>query len=69
MAVSIFAANQGYLDNVDVSEIVNFEQSLHSFAEANYQDVIDEINNNPVYNDGIVEKLHTLLKAFKEQQG
>jgi len=34
MAVSLYAANEGYLDDVDVKKVVDFEHALHSYMRA-----------------------------------
>ena len=34
MAVSLFAANEGYLDDVDVKKVVDFEQALQSYMKS-----------------------------------
>ena len=44
MAVSLYAANEGYIDDVDVSKVVDFEAALHSHVRSNNQPLLDKIN-------------------------
>ena len=67
MALSLFAVNEGYLDKVPVSKIVDFENELHDFARANNQAEIDEINKTGDYNDQIAAKLKSICDAFAEK--
>ena len=35
MALSLFAANEGFIDPVPVPKVVDFEEALHDFARSN----------------------------------
>jgi len=65
MAVSLYAVNQGYLDEVDVPKVVAFEESMQSYMKANYQSMLDEINEQCQYSDEVVAALHKALDDFK----
>ncbi len=65
MAVSLFAANEGYIDDVDVKKVVDFEITLHSYMRASQQGLLDEINQSGDYNDDIAKKLRAALDDFK----
>ena len=67
MAISLFAANEGYLDNVDIPKIISYEKSLHDFSKSKHKALVDEINSKLDYNDDIESKLRVLLDEFKEQ--
>jgi len=43
MAVSLYAANEGYLDNVDVKKVVDFEHALHSYMRANHAELLASV--------------------------
>jgi len=34
MAVSLFAANKGFIDDVEVNQVVAFERALHSYMNS-----------------------------------
>jgi F-type H+-transporting ATPase subunit alpha len=65
MAISLFAANEGFLDDVDLKKVVDFEQALHAFARSNYAALIDKINETADYNDEIEAALRKALEDFK----
>ncbi len=67
MALSLFAANEGYLDKVPVAKIVDFESALHDFARANNQADLDTINDTGDYNDDIVAKLTAICDSFAKK--
>jgi F-type H+-transporting ATPase subunit alpha len=65
MAISLFAANNGYLDDVDVSKIVDFENAMQDYMKSNSADLMDMINETGDYNDDIDSKMHEAVKQFK----
>ena len=66
MSVSLFATNEGYLDDVEVNKVVDFEQALQSHMKSQHAGLLDELNQNPVYDDEVAAKLHEAVKDFKE---
>ena len=67
MALSLFAANEGYLDDVDIDKIISFEKSLHEFANEKYSELVNEINTNCDYNDNIAAKMKSLMDDFRDK--
>ena len=67
MAISLYAANEGYLDDVDLEKIISYEKSLHEFSAEKYPALVEEINTNCDYNDDVAAKLKTLMDDFKEK--
>ena len=65
MALSLYAANEGYLDSLSVSEVVPFESALQSYARSNYAELLESINQDPSYSDAVAEKIAALLDDFK----
>ena len=65
MALSLFAANEGFLDDVDVKKVVAFEHALHAFAKSNAADLIKKINDTPEYNDDVAAAMREVIKKFK----
>jgi F-type H+-transporting ATPase subunit alpha len=65
MAVSLFAANEGYLDDVDANKVVDFEDSLQGYMKSSQKDLMDKINESGDYNAEIEQALHDALKDFK----
>ncbi|MBK2261317.1 F0F1 ATP synthase subunit alpha, partial [Francisella tularensis] len=68
MALSLYAADNGYLDNLEVSEVIPFESALHALAETKYSDVIAEINETDKYDADIADKLKIIVEDCKANQ-
>jgi F-type H+-transporting ATPase subunit alpha len=65
MAASLFAADQGYLDDVEQEKIVDFEHALHGYLRASQATLMDEINASGDYSDEIVAALRAAIEDFK----
>jgi F-type H+-transporting ATPase subunit alpha len=65
MAISLFAVDQGYLDDVDIKRVVDFEHALHGYLRTNQKTLMDKINAAPDYNDDIAAGLRTAIEDFK----
>jgi F-type H+/Na+-transporting ATPase subunit alpha len=67
MALSLFAANEGFLDKIPVNKINAYEAAMHDYAKANYGEFLDELNRTGDYNDEVVAKMREILEAFAKQ--
>ena len=67
-ALVIFAAERGFLEDVDLSKVLSFEKALLEFSHSKYDDLMKEIDAKPDYSDDIVNKLTNLVKDFKKTQ-
>src|SRR6184192_3580199 len=65
MAVSLYAVDRGYLDEVAIPEIAAFEAALLSFVNAEKADLIGSINETGDYNDDIDNRLKAAVEEFK----
>ncbi|MGB5605590.1 MAG: F0F1 ATP synthase subunit alpha [Gammaproteobacteria bacterium] len=65
MAVSLFAADQGYLDDVDLNKIVDFENALHAYMRSSQSALVDRINESGDYSDEIESGMRAALDDFK----
>jgi len=65
MAVSLFSANEGYLDDVPTNKVVSFEAALHGYMRSSHKALLDQINESGDYNDEIKSALDEALKDFK----
>ena len=65
MAFSLFAANEGYLDDVPAEKVVAFEASMHAYLKSNSADLLNKINETADYNDDIAAEMKVALDAFK----
>ncbi len=67
MALSLYAVNEGYLDDVSVDKIVDYESALHDYARSHNQAELDTINESGDYNDEIEAQLKGICDAFAEK--
>ncbi len=65
MAISLYAANEGYLDDVEVNKIVDFEAALHDHVKSRFPQLLDTINATGDYNDEIASELKKAIEDFK----
>ena len=65
MAMSLFAADQGYLDDVDLDKVVNFESALHAYLRSSQTELTDKINASGDFNDEIKAGLRAAVEDFK----
>lgn len=63
---SIFAANNGFLDDVEKTEIKKWEDNLHAFLDSAKQDLCKELEGD--WTDEMKEKLSAAISEFKESQ-
>jgi len=66
MALTLFAVNEGYVDDVPVNKVVPFEEALHAYARSNNKAVLDGINAKPEYTDAVVADMKKIIEAFKK---
>ncbi len=65
MGVSLFAANEGYIDDVEVSKVVAFEEAMHDYFRSNHQELIDQVDQSGDWNENIQAAFAKGLDAFK----
>ncbi|MBW2474834.1 MAG: F0F1 ATP synthase subunit alpha, partial [Deltaproteobacteria bacterium] len=65
--VSIFAANNGYVDEYETSEIQRYEKEMISFMENSYADVLATLAEKKAIDDELEGKIKAALDEFKGQ--
>lgn len=68
MAVVLFAADQGYLDDVPLNRVAMFEQELLNDLRNNHRDFVNEITETGKFSPEIKEKIESILESFKATQ-
>jgi F-type H+-transporting ATPase subunit alpha len=66
MALILYAASEGYLDDLSLDKIDDFEHGLLGFARANQADFMRKINETGDYSDEIVNTLKTMIISYKK---
>jgi len=64
MAVSLYALNEGYLDELELKKISAYEGALHQYLSSNYAELIKQINDSGDYSDDIQGQLKKALDDF-----
>ena len=68
MGVMVYAADQGFLKEIEVSKIGDFESALLSYMKAEHSDLMDQINQAGDYNDDIAAGFKAALEKFVSTQ-
>jgi len=66
LALSLYAAERGYLDDLPVAKILPFEAALHTHFENNYGDLVKKINETADWNNDIEAQFKKGVEEFKK---
>ena len=66
MAISLFAVSNGYLDDVSLKRIGEFEQELHTYVETECRNFLDDLNIKKDFDDAIANKMIEIIMNFKK---
>jgi F-type H+-transporting ATPase subunit alpha len=67
-SLSIFAADRGFMDDVEVEKIGSFEEALHSFFTSEKPDLEKSINDTGDWNEDIEKQFTEVVEQFKKTQ-
>ena len=65
MAFSLYAINEGYMDDVETDKILSFEASLLAHVKSSHADLLNKINETGDYNDEIAAEMKAACDTFK----
>ena len=68
MGVVLYAANEGFLQDVEVEKVLDFEAALVSYMNSQHADFMNEVNAEGAYSDDVVDRMHKAVEAFKSTQ-
>ena len=66
LAVSLYAVNNGYIDDVDVAQVLPFEKGLKDFLKSKHADLIGRIEDTKELSKDDEAKLVEAIKDFKK---
>jgi F-type H+-transporting ATPase subunit alpha len=69
MAFSLYAADKGHLDDIELTDVREFEEHLHQYIKVNHPDLCAEINRTGDYNDQLAAQMDEIIKQFKASSG
>ena len=64
-AVSLFAVDRGYIDDVDLEKVGDFEAALQAYMSSDQAEFMKSINDDPQLNDEVESKLKSAIEDFK----
>ncbi len=64
MAFTLFAANEGFLNDVDVKKVVDYEAAMLANMKSNHAELVAQINESGDYNDDIAASMKSALEDF-----
>ncbi len=68
MGVSIYAANEGHLKDIELNKVLDFEAALLSYMNSEHGDLLGRINETGDYDDEIESQFKAAIEKFKETQ-
>ena len=66
--VSIFTGVNGYLDDLELNQIKDFEKDLFELIKSSHSDIIESINSSGDLNDDTSSKLTSIIEEFKKNR-
>ena len=66
--VSIFTGVNGYLDDLELNQIRDFEKDLFELIKSSHSDIIESINSSGDLNDNASSKLTSIIEEFKKNR-
>jgi F-type H+-transporting ATPase subunit alpha len=68
MALVLYAANEGFLKDVELNKVVAFERALLSYANSEHAALLAKINEKGDFNDEIAAQMKAAIQKFKATQ-
>ena len=68
MGLVLFAVDKGYLKDVELNKIADFESALISFMNSEHKDFMDSLAHSGEYSDEILTTFTEALDKFKSTQ-
>ena len=68
MGLILFVANEGFLDDVELSKVVAFEVALLDYFNSEYGKLRDQVNKSGDYSDDIAVQLRSVVETFKSSR-
>ena len=67
MAISLYAVNEGYLKDIEVKKVLDFEAALHAYIAAEQKGLLDQLNTGD-WNNDLEASLKAAVEKFKSTQ-
>ena len=63
---SIFCGSNGYLDDIETTDVAQFESEFLTYMERNHADILTAIVDTGELSDELIEQLSTAVQSFKD---
>jgi F-type H+-transporting ATPase subunit alpha len=64
----LFAANEGFLRDIPVEKILDFEAALISYMNAEHAAFMTEVNTKGAYTPEVIDTMRKAVETFKSTQ-
>ena len=68
MGLVLYVANEGYLEDIELNKVLDFEEALLSYANSEHADLMAKVNEKGDWNDDIQGQFKQLVEKFKSSQ-
>ena len=68
MSVMLFAVNEGYMKDVELNKVADFESALLSFMASEYKELMVNLDDTGEYSDDVLASFKEALEKFKSTQ-
>jgi F-type H+-transporting ATPase subunit alpha len=66
MAATLYAANKGFLDNIEVNQVLHFEAGLHHYLKDKCADLLAKLEKDKAMDKDAEADLVKAIEAFKK---
>ena len=66
-AIAIYAAGQGYMDDIPVSDVVRFRSELLDYLHASHAEIVKSVEDEQKFTDETKVALNSAIESFKTQ--
>ncbi|MCG8672341.1 MAG: F0F1 ATP synthase subunit alpha [Pseudomonadales bacterium] len=68
MGLVLYVANEGYLEDIELNKVLDFESALLAYANAEFADLMAKVNEKGDWNGDIEGEYKQLIEKFKSTQ-
>jgi F-type H+/Na+-transporting ATPase subunit alpha len=68
MGTVLFAANEGMLQDIEVSKVLDFEAALISYMNSEHAAFMQEVNKKGAYTPEVIDAMRKAIETFKSTQ-
>ena len=68
MSVMLYAVNEGFMKDVELNKVADFEAALLSFMSSEYKELMSNLDETGEYSDEVLASFKEALEKFKSSQ-